>query len=233
MSEFNPEIEKTISSFKIFSSEPDQEQEFLVEVIDELVDSMVEPPTTVKNQSGPVNIYEYVSNPEEESPLSLLVLQDEYTKLLSQLDVSNQTLQNQQVMIETLSYQLREIQEQLSGLERECTEILDKYNQQTYKLLETEKQLQELHGRLLRQQRYTLEYKTALEECFKETAANVISANNSLIKQQPIEPTELPTPESQQSKIPKTHWPSPGIESESSINPQKIKKPIDLPNFRR
>lgn len=152
--------------------------------------------------------------------------------LLNQLEIAQTTIKNQQLMIETLSRQLAETQEHLSNLERECSQAQDNYNQQTYKLLETEKQLQELHGRLLRQQRYTLEYKTVLEECFKESSATILLANKSLTKQQVNESLiDQHQQESVTHKPIKSHWPSPGIDNVTESTVKKIKKVIDLPTF--
>lgn len=225
--------------FELNSSQLDDEQEFLVEAIDELVETIPEEPKTA-------NVYEYLNPSEPNCPSQSetdeeLVAENqqlkakiaEFEQFVTQLEISNQTIQSQQVMIDTLSHQLVETQAQLSSLERECTEVQEKYNQQVYKLLETEKQLQELHRRLLRQQRYTLEYKNALEDFFKDTTAAVTLANESLLKQTSVKPTSAESPETEasQAKNPKSHWPSPGIESESLINPKKPKKSIDLPTF--
>jgi DNA repair exonuclease SbcCD ATPase subunit len=166
---------------------------------------------------------------------------DEYSQqLLEQLKLSNQTIKNQKKMIETLSQQLEETQAQLSNLERECTQVQENYHQQTYKLIETEKHLQELHKRLLRQQRYTLEYKTTLEECFQISTNNNILANDSLLNNGPEKETVALNKKEKNSqnipkkeeKKPKSHWPSPAIDSETfPDNFKKERKAIELPTF--
>ncbi|TVQ44817.1 MAG: hypothetical protein EA365_09120 [Gloeocapsa sp. DLM2.Bin57] len=250
-SSIQSEIQKIMFSFQI-ESPPEiitENQEFLADnIIDDLVDCLVEESEPTLPQ---VNVYELpVSEPVEVETNHDLELENSQLKakitelesvinsaqtpqenpetelLINQLEIAQQTIKNQQLMIETLSRQLAETQEHLSNLERECSQVQDNYNQQTYKLLETEKQLQELHGRLLRQQRYTLEYKTVLEECFKESSATILLANNSVTK---------PTPESQEKPLeqpkPKAHWPSPGIDRVPETTIKKMKKAIDLPTF--
>jgi chromosome segregation ATPase len=247
------EIDKIMFSFQIESDELKPKKDLLANnIIDDIVnDFKVESEVTVNQINSNVNIYDL---PVAEEPKNTLmedlelenaqlkakifeletiihktqpeISQNKDTELLQQLEKAQQTIKNQQLMIETLSHQLAETQEQLSNLERECSEAQDNYNQQTYKLLETEKQLQELHKRLLRQQRYTLEYKTVLEECFREGRQTITKpqATESLTNQE--EGVNV------NHKLPKSHWPSPGIETQTVSTPKKARKTIDLPTFR-
>ena len=93
--------------------------------------------------------------------------QEQVSNLFHELEASHQAAQRQQILIETISEQLEASQEQVAQLERECTLLQQNYNQQAQKLLETGKQVQELRSRLHRQQRYTLQFKAALEQCLE------------------------------------------------------------------
>ena len=93
--------------------------------------------------------------------------QEQVSHLFHELEASHQAAQHQQTLIETISEQLEASQEQVAQLERECTLLQQDYNQQAQKLLETGKQVQELRSRLHRQQRYTLQFKAALEQCLE------------------------------------------------------------------
>ena len=247
------EIDKIMFSFQIESDELKPHKDLLANnIINDLVDDFqVKSEVTVNRSNNNVNIYDL---PVAEKPKNNLIddlelenaqlkakifelettihqtqpesPQNKNTQLLQELEKAEQTVKNQQLMIKTLSHQLAETQEQLSNLERECSEAQDNYNQQTYKLLETEKQLQELHKRLLRQQRYTLEYKTVLEECFRE-------GNQTITKPQLTQSlTNQEEGINVNHKLPKSHWPSPGIETQTVSTPKKARKTIDLPTFR-
>ncbi|MDJ0717400.1 MAG: hypothetical protein QNJ54_24810 [Prochloraceae cyanobacterium] len=110
--------------------------------------------------------------------------QEQIESLNRELEAARQTAQRQQILIETLSKQLEASQEQVAQLERECALLQEDYNQQTQKVSETREQIHELHSRLQRQQRYTLQYKAALDRYLE-----VPSPASLLIpKAQPIQP---------------------------------------------
>lgn len=113
---------------------------------------------------------------QQQEELSASQEQIEYlTKDLQQLD---RTVQRQNILIETLSKQLETSREQIAQLERECALIQEENDRQTQKVSQTQKQVEELTDRLYRQQRYTLEFKAALDEL-----QEVPSPNNSLQQQ--------------------------------------------------
>ncbi|MGK7874037.1 MAG: hypothetical protein AB4426_12210 [Xenococcaceae cyanobacterium] len=105
--------------------------------------------------------------------------QEQVTSLTNELEASLQTAQSQQILIETLSKQLEASQEQVAQLERECAVLQENYNEQAYKLLETEKQAQELRSRLHRQQRYTLQFKAALDQSLEVPPSNAAISQQS------------------------------------------------------
>ena len=104
--------------------------------------------------------------------------QEQIAHLCHELETSRQTAQHQQILIETLSNQLEASQEQVAQLERECALLQEDSEQQTEKLSEAEQQVQELLSRLSRQQRYTLQFKAALDRCLE-----VPSPNNAIRQQ--------------------------------------------------
>lgn len=98
-------------------------------------------------------------------------------RLVNELESNQQTIQHQQSVINHLSAQLEKTQGQLAYLERECALLQEDKTGKTHQLLTAEKHMQELQTRLHRQQRYTLQYKSALEQ-FSE---NEISSSAKVI----------------------------------------------------
>jgi chromosome segregation ATPase len=118
--------------------------------------------------------------------------QNRFNQVIQELEATRQESQHKQTSIERLCAKLEVSQEQIARIERECAVLQETYHEQQYKLLETEQQARELNVRLYRQQRYTLQYKTALErqaessssssEMAKELESITFEAN-----QQPIQ----------------------------------------------
>jgi hypothetical protein len=111
--------------------------------------------------------------------------QEQTSHLLNELDASQQTAQRQQLLIETLTEQLETRQAQVAQLERECVLLQEDCNDQAHKLIAAEKQIRELQSRLHRQQRYTLQYKAALEQCLGSPNADVPDLNPTVQTIQP------------------------------------------------
>jgi DNA repair exonuclease SbcCD ATPase subunit len=97
----------------------------------------------------------------------LNISQEQYTLLCRELETQEQNIQRQQIFIETISKHLEASQQQVAKLQRECALLQESNNEQSRQLGETEKQVQELHSRLYRQQQYTLQFKSALEQCLE------------------------------------------------------------------
>lgn len=93
-------------------------------------------------------------------------------RLLQELEGFQQLGQRQQILIETLSTELQTSQERIAQLERECALTQQQYNDQCHQLLQSEGRCQELHTRLQRQQRQTLQFKMALEKSLEVPLAN-------------------------------------------------------------
>lgn len=94
-------------------------------------------------------------------------VQEQITTLFNQLEFAHQTNQRQQILIETLTSQLENSQERAAQLEREAALIQQRYNEQAQQLAKSESTCRDLQSRLQRQQRYTLQFKAALEKCLE------------------------------------------------------------------
>ncbi len=105
------------------------------------------------------------STPEIQDAIARV--ESENLQLLHQLESSNQGHQRQQILIDTLNSQLQENQERIAQLERECTLTQQRYHEQTQRLAEAETTCRDLRNRLHRQQRYTLQFKAALEKALE------------------------------------------------------------------
>jgi hypothetical protein len=84
--------------------------------------------------------------------------------LQHQLEFAQQTQRRQQVRIDALVADLASSQERIAELERECSLAQQRYQSQTQQLVEADTLCRDLRSRLQRQQRYTLQYKVALEK---------------------------------------------------------------------
>jgi hypothetical protein len=109
------------------------------------------------------------ANQPDSSHLSqeLIAAQAEITQLSQDLEFAQQTNQRQQILIETLTGQLEGSQERVAQLERECASTQQRYSEQSHQLTQSENVCRDLHARLQRQQRYTLQFKAALEKCLE------------------------------------------------------------------
>jgi chromosome segregation ATPase len=99
--------------------------------------------------------------------------QNKLSHLLVQIDTAEAVRQRQQEIIDRLTNKLQQARERTATIERECCALQDKYQQQSDRLWQTEAQVKELSYRLDRQQRYTLQFKTALNECLEEPNPNL------------------------------------------------------------
>ncbi len=91
-------------------------------------------------------------------------VQEQVTNLFNQLEFAHQTNQRQQILVETLTGQLENSQERVAELEREAALVQQRYNEQAQLLAKSEHTSRDLQSRLQRQQRYTLQFKAALEK---------------------------------------------------------------------
>lgn len=110
----------------------------------------------------------------------LTTTQEQVVTLFRELEHSQQIAQRQQILVETLTNQLEASQEQVAQLERECALTQQRYTHQTQLVHQTENACKDLRSRLLRQQRYTMQFKTALEKCLDVPVAKSIDSLDDL-----------------------------------------------------
>lgn len=102
---------------------------------------------------------------QQEQELALVAAQQKAAQSADELEFVQQTVQRQQIQIETLEAQLETSQQRVAELERECALVQQKQQEQYHQLQESKQVCQDLRSRLQRQQRYTLQYKVALKKC--------------------------------------------------------------------
>ncbi len=90
--------------------------------------------------------------------------QQQVAKLVGQLDTAEQTLQRQQLVQETIQAELNEAQDRITQLERECALTTQQHADEAQARIKAETTNRDLRSRLQRQQRYTLQFKAALEK---------------------------------------------------------------------
>lgn len=118
----------------------------------------------------------------ERSQMSEMALVQKIEELKTdrqQIEAYQQEFHQQQSIVANLSKELEISQQQVARLEREYAFLQEDCNDKATKLLSMEKSLGELWSRLHRQQRYTLEYKAALEEYLGIESDRVIPTNSS------------------------------------------------------
>lgn len=86
-------------------------------------------------------------------------------QLFVELENSHRMAQRQQILVETLTDQLQSSHEQIAQLERECAAVQQRSNDNLQQFTQSEQTARDLRSRLHRQQRYTLQFKAALEKC--------------------------------------------------------------------
>ncbi|MFH7245337.1 MAG: hypothetical protein ACHWZW_21070 [Spirulina sp.] len=86
-------------------------------------------------------------------------------QLLSELEATNDGLRRATIHNETLQTELEASQQRVAQLERECTLLQQRFSEKNTALQQAEDSCRDLKARLHRQQRYTLQFKTALEKC--------------------------------------------------------------------
>ncbi len=91
--------------------------------------------------------------------------QAQVNRLTQELEFASQAAQKHQILVETLTAQLESSQEQVARFERECAMVQQKYTEQVSLVQQAENTCRDLRSRLQRQQRYTMQFKVALEKC--------------------------------------------------------------------
>ncbi|MEL6128335.1 MAG: hypothetical protein AAFR30_00345 [Cyanobacteria bacterium J06628_4] len=106
----------------------------------------------------------------------------EIVQLVTELEQSNQALQHHQMRNETLQTELNAFRERNTQLETEHKALLRQHTEQSQELLQANTNCRDLRARLQRQQRYTLQFKAALEKCLTMSTE---SSNSSVTVDSP------------------------------------------------
>ncbi|NES95271.1 MAG: hypothetical protein F6K32_08565 [Desertifilum sp. SIO1I2] len=135
----------------------------------ELLNRVVQLETQLGNAQKSLQEHE-LRSPATETLLAqrtaeLNTVQEHNARLLRELELSHSSAQRQQILVETLTEQLETNQQQVAQLERDCARLQQRYSEQATQLAQAEKNVRDLQMRLYRQQRYTLQFKNALEKC--------------------------------------------------------------------
>ncbi|PZO22856.1 MAG: hypothetical protein DCF25_01770 [Leptolyngbya foveolarum] len=96
--------------------------------------------------------------------------QQQIAKLVSKLDNNEQALSRQLLINENLQTEVSNCQERISQLERECTIGAQQHLEEVQARAKAESASKDLRSRLQRQQRYTMQFKAALEKSLTVTA---------------------------------------------------------------
>lgn len=138
--------------------------------------------------------------------------QQKVTELFQQLERSHQLQQRQQILIDTQNTELRVSQEQVAQLERECAITQQNCAEQVQMVAQSERTCRDLRSRLHRQQRYTLQFKAALEKSLEVP-------NLGLLEETPIvEPQPEAAKSAKRVAIPKASPVQPWSSQGSSAN---------------
>jgi chromosome segregation ATPase len=121
--------------------------------------------------------------------------QEQVALLIQQLAGSQQQLDNQELLIKQVSEQQEVSQQQAAQLERECTLLQEKYNQQSFELAAKEQASQELQSELNQQQQNVLQQEAQLKR-YQEAASRkekAVSRNQNYPHNRFIQPWSTAT----------------------------------------
>lgn len=137
--------------------------------IDQLKTELAEAEKILHWQKTRSSVTESMFNQQTEE---LAAAQEQIKALYEQLETSVQTVQRQELSLETYKSHLQISQQHLAHLERECSLLQTNYTEESEQLLHSENTCRELRSRLMRQQRQTLQFKAALEKCLDTPIPN-------------------------------------------------------------
>ncbi|MEM9089692.1 MAG: hypothetical protein AAGC93_13205 [Cyanobacteria bacterium P01_F01_bin.53] len=106
--------------------------------------------------------------------------QQQVSKLVSQLETSEQALSRQQLISENLQTELANSQERVTQLERESALASQQHAEEAKARVKAETTSRDLRSRLHRQQRYTLQFKAALEKSLTVSTRQANTYSNAV-----------------------------------------------------
>jgi hypothetical protein len=141
-------------------------------------------------------------------------VQEHLAYTVAEFQVYQEESQRQQLQVETLTAKSATSQARTAELERECSLLQENCEEKGHQIKVLEQQLEEVRTRLQRQQRYAIQYKTALEQCLAmpnlNPSSDIAHAIASLTGQiTPIQPWSAQTiaNETTPFKFPDKHTP--------------------------
>lgn len=125
-------------------------------------------------------------------------VQEHLAYTVAEFQVYQEEAQRQQFQVETLAQNSATSQARTAELERECSLLQENCEEKGHQIKVLEQQLEEVRTRLQRQQRYAIQYKTALEQCLAmpnlNPSSDIANAIASLTGQvTPIQPWSAQT----------------------------------------
>ncbi|MEM8503209.1 MAG: hypothetical protein AAF716_08665 [Cyanobacteria bacterium P01_D01_bin.1] len=131
-----------------------------------------------RSQATQEKMLEQVLDQQSAAQQTAQTAQQQVAKLVGQLDTAEQTIKRQELIQETLRAELSEAQERINQLEHECALTTQQHADEAQARIKAETTNRDLRSRLQRQQRYTLQFKAALEKSLTVTArpAAVVNA---------------------------------------------------------
>lgn len=150
--------------------------------------------------------------------------QAEIDRLTTDLSQAKQEIRDHKAVISELNQKFKKNQLQLAHIERECTLLKEAHSAQEQQIIAAEQEVVDLQSRLERQQRYTIQYKSALEQ--QQPVQDIEEQITIAPKQSPVPKVSRIQPWSEQIIQPKS--PSP-ILTNTNVNPApELDSELDL-----
>ena len=140
-----------------------QQNEQLLDWVSELEESLNQCQTALQFQRQRSQELETIVVQRQKSD-STASLEASFNRTLQE---SQQQVQKQKILVETLTQQLDNSKDRVAHLEQEYGSLQKRFADQTQRLVQSENECRSLKTRLSRQQRYTLQFKAALERCLE------------------------------------------------------------------
>ncbi|EDX85395.1 hypothetical protein S7335_3096 [Synechococcus sp. PCC 7335] len=106
-------------------------------------------------------------------------MQQQVARLARQLATERETLQRQQLIQETIQAELDDAHARIHQLERECALVTQQHADEAQARIKSDTINRDLRSRLQRQQRYTLQFKAALEKSLSVKASPTVTASTA------------------------------------------------------
>ncbi|MGB2924628.1 MAG: hypothetical protein WBB82_04970 [Limnothrix sp.] len=154
--------------------------------------------------------------------------QAEIDRLNEALDHAKQEIRDHKAVITELNLKFKKSQIQLAQIERECSLLQESHSEQQHRLVAAEQEVMDLQSRLERQQRYTIQYKSALEQ--QQPAPEIEEPIIIAPKQSPVPKVSRIQPWSEQTLQPKPASPI-VIKHEQQVSepesPEIVERPVE------